>query len=128
MIHFCSIFLYKGFDGSDIISLVILAVLICISAFASGSETALFSLSPGDIRTVKNRGNKSDEAILKLLSTEDYTLATILILNNLVNIIIVILSNGLPRSIITSPYGTQVVPHTSCATCLNIFSVRSIMP
>ena len=101
MIHFCSIFLYKGFDGSDIISLVILAVLICISAFASGSETALFSLSPGDIRTVKNRGNKSDEAILKLLSTEDYTLATILILNNLVNIIIVILSNNIIDSLVT---------------------------
>ena len=100
MIHFCSIFLYKGFDGSDIISLVILAVLICISAFASGSETALFSLSPGDIRTVKNRGNKSDEAILKLLSTEDYTLATILILNNLVNIIIVILSNNIIDSLV----------------------------
>ena len=101
MIHFCSIFLYKGFDGSDIISLVILAVLICISAFAYGSETALFSLSPGDIRTVKNRGNKSDEAILKLLSTEDYTLATILILNNLVNIIIVILSNNIIDSLVT---------------------------
>ena len=92
MTHLYSIFIYKGFDPTTIVSLVILTFLICISAFASGSETALFSLSPSDIRTVRFRGGKSDDAILKLLSSEDYMLATILILNNLVNIIIVILS------------------------------------
>lgn len=100
MIHFCSIFIYKGFEPTTIISLVILAALICVSAFASGSETALFSLSPSDIRTIKCRGAKSDNAILKLLSTEDYMLDTILILNNLVNIIIVILSNNIIDSVV----------------------------
>ena len=100
MTHLYSIFIYKGFDPTTIVSLVILTFLICISAFASGSETALFSLSPSDIRTVRFRGGKSDDAILKPLSSEDYMLATILILNNLVNIIIVILSNNIIDSLV----------------------------
>lgn len=105
MIHYCSILVYKGFDPILIVSLIILLLLICVSAFASGSETALFSLSPSDIHTVKCRGTKSDRAILNLLSSEDYMLATILIINNLVNIIIVILSNNIIDSIVefTSP-------------------------
>ena len=91
---------FRGFEPTLIVSLVALLVLICISAFASGSETALFSLSPSDIKTVKKRGSKSDNAILKLLSSEDYMLATILILNNLVNIIIVVLSNNIIDSLV----------------------------
>lgn len=80
--------------------MIILLVLICLSAFASGSETALFSLSPSDIQSIKERNGKSDKAILKLLSMEDYMLATILIINNLVNIIIVILSNNIIDSLV----------------------------
>ena len=56
---------FRGFEPTLIVSLVALLVLICISAFASGSETALFSLSPSDIKTVKKRGSKTDNAILK---------------------------------------------------------------
>lgn len=96
-----NILIYNGFDPTIIISLVILILLLCISAFASGSETALFALSPSDISNFKSRNSKSDRAILKLLSSEDYMLATILIVNNLVNIIIVILSNNIIDSLVT---------------------------
>lgn len=101
MVHFCSIAIYNGFEPGVLISIAILLVLIFISAFASGSETALFSLSPSDMHTIKSRESKSDLAILNLLSSENYTLATILILNNLVNIIIVILSNNILDSFFT---------------------------
>ena len=96
-----NIFIYNGFEPSVIISLVVLAVLLCVSAFASGSETALFALSPSDVSTIKNHNTKSNRAILKLLSSEDYMLATILIVNNLVNIIIVILSNNIIDSLVS---------------------------
>lgn len=92
---------YNGFEPTLIVSLVVLLMLICISAFASGSETALFSLSPANIKTIKERGSKSDNAILKLLSSEDYMLATILILNNLVNILIVVLSNNILDALVS---------------------------
>lgn len=105
MVHLCSIVIYNGFEPAVLISLAILLLLIFVSAFASGSETALFSLSPSDIHTVKCRDNKSDKAIGNLLSSENYTLATILILNNLVNIIIVILSNNIIDSFFTFTSG-----------------------
>ena len=101
MTHFCSILIYNGFEPDNLLSIIILILLICISALASGSETSLFSLSPADIRTVQSRGTKSDKAILSLLSSDDYMLATILILNNLVNIIIVILSNNIIDALVT---------------------------
>ena len=101
MTHFGSILIYNGFELDNLLSIIILILLICISALASGSETSLFSLSPADIRTVQSRGTKSDKAILSLLSSDDYMLATILILNNLVNIIIVILSNNIIDALVT---------------------------
>lgn len=69
-----------------------IVVLICCSAFASGSETALFSLTSADIEEMEERKVKRAPAIARLLDDREYTLATILVLNNLVNISIVILS------------------------------------
>ncbi len=59
---------------------IIIVVLLLCSAFASASETALFSLGEGEGR------------VAELLEDREYTLAAILIFNNLVNISIVILS------------------------------------
>lgn len=59
----------------------------------SGSETAFFSLTPAQLDKIGSRRSKSDVAILKLLSAQDYLLATVLIVNNLVNICIILLSN-----------------------------------
>ncbi len=73
--------------------LVIIAILLCISALVSGSETAFFSLSSSDIAKIRKKTNRTGEATMKLLSAQDYLLATILITNNLVNICIVILCN-----------------------------------
>jgi gliding motility-associated protein GldE len=53
---------------------------------------------------MKNRQLRSDRAILKLLSMVNYMLATILILNNLVNIGIVLIANSILDSIIDFPH------------------------
>ncbi|MBQ4279512.1 MAG: gliding motility-associated protein GldE [Rikenellaceae bacterium] len=73
--------------------LVIVAFLLSISALISGSETAFFSLSPSDIGHIRKQNTRAGQAILRLLGMQDYLLATILIVNNLVNICIVILCN-----------------------------------
>ncbi len=75
--------------------IVLLAVLICCSAFASASETSLFSLRPTDIDEMEKKGVKSIAKVEKLLADREYTLATILIFNNLANICIVIISAGI---------------------------------
>lgn len=60
----------------------------------SASEVAFFSLSHNDIRWIKEGRTFSAQAAIKLLGNIDILLATILIVNNLVNIAIVILSNS----------------------------------
>ena len=64
-----------------------------VSGMMSASEVAFFSLLPSDLRTIKQRGSLASESVLKLLKNSDSLLATILVVNNLVNIAIVICSS-----------------------------------
>lgn len=81
--------------------LVAILALLSVSALASGSEISFFSLTHNDVQSLKERKNASSEAILRLLSNVDLLLATILVLNNLVNICIVILSSNFIDAIFT---------------------------
>ena len=91
--------MFRPFTGHDVAVSIVIAVLLGCSALVSGSETAFFSLTPRNIAQLKTGRSRSGRAILKLLSVQEYLLATILIVNNLVNICIVILSNGLIDSL-----------------------------
>lgn len=71
----------------------IAVALLGVSAFASGSEIAFFSLSPSDLDEMDVERNSSDEAIQKLRDDSERTLATILITNNFVNVTIIMLLN-----------------------------------
>ena len=75
--------------------------LLCVSALVSGAETSFFSLSHKDIRRLQTRTTASAEAVLHLLTNVDLLLATILVVNNLVNICIVILVSGIIDSVFT---------------------------
>ena len=75
--------------------------LLCVSALVSGAETSFFSLSHKDIRRLQTRTTASAEAVLHLLTNVDVLLATILVVNNLVNICIVILVSGIIDSVFT---------------------------
>lgn len=75
------------------IALCSLIFLIICSALISSSEVAFFSLSPKDFRTSKNKNNlKLHEVIDSLVLRPRYLLSTILILNNLFNVAITIIS------------------------------------
>ena len=63
------------------------------SAFASGSEIALFSLTSTDFEEMNEEKNISDKKIMAMLSQPDRLLATILITNDFVNVAIVMLFN-----------------------------------
>lgn len=70
--------------------LAIIVLLIC-SAFISGSEVALFSLSQRDIDEIHEVDYNKGILISKLLNKPKKLLATILVANNFVNIAVVIL-------------------------------------
>ncbi len=77
-----------------VLSCSILALIIC-SALISGSESAFFSLTPGQKDALKEEGDPKGERVLWLLSNPDYLLGTILQANNVINILIVLLSTML---------------------------------
>ena len=70
-------------------------VLITLSAMASGSEVAFFSLSRTELDTLRGRSDSAAKRVLGLLENTDRLLATILVANNLVNICLVILATQL---------------------------------
>lgn len=71
---------------------VILLLLLGLSALISGSEVAYFSINLHDLDELKKSTRKADERIVHLLAKPKFLLATILILNNFVNVAIVTIS------------------------------------
>ncbi len=81
--------------------MVVTLALLCVSAMVSGAETSFFSLSHADVQELKQRtASSSAQAIIRLLGDVDLLLATILVINNLVNICIVILSSNIMDSLV----------------------------
>ena len=78
---------------SAVIAFVLALVLLLFSAFASGSEIAFFSLSRENMDELSDSDSTRDKLILKLISEPDRLLATILIVNDFVNVGIVMLLN-----------------------------------
>ena len=92
---------YNGFTVAVALKIVGAILLLLLSGMMSASEVAFFSLSHNDLREIKQRKTFAAEAVLKLLSDVDMLLATILVMNNLVNICIVILTNDILGTMFT---------------------------
>ncbi len=67
-----------------------LVILLIASALISGTEVAFFSLSQTDLNVLSNQA-KGENIVVKLLERPRKLLATVLIANNFINILIVLL-------------------------------------
>lgn len=76
-----------------VLSFVLTLILLVASGMASGSEIAIFSLSPTDISQLEPEKSEADARIQKLRDDSERTLATILCVNNFVNVTIIMLCN-----------------------------------
>lgn len=79
------------FTTDRIVALLCALLALFISAFVSGSEISFFSLTPPQCDELEE--SPSGERVLRLLRMPERLLATILIINNLVNVTIVVLCN-----------------------------------
>lgn len=102
-----------------IVSGFLACLLLVVSAFASGSEIAFFSLSPTDINELEESRSDADRRILALREDSERTLATILITNNLVNVTIIMLCNYFFGHLIN--FGTAYWLQFVCITVLLTF-------
>jgi len=74
-----------------LIEFIILLLLLFLSAMISGTEVAFFSISKTELDKISKLGNSKSIAVLQLLHKPKKLLATILIANNFINILIVLL-------------------------------------
>lgn len=70
----------------------LMILLIFLSGWFSGVETALTNLNPGDIAEMKKKREKNIKYIVKLKKDMDRTIVAILIGNNIVNILLAALA------------------------------------
>ena len=77
--------------SGSIIAIIVAVLGLFLSAFNSGSEIAYFSLRPDDVDDIEDQHRR--ERVKELLAMPEKLLATILVGNNLVNIMIAIVLN-----------------------------------
>ncbi len=102
-----------------IVAIIITMLLLVVSGFASGSEIAFFSLSPKDLAKLDPEHSTSDNIISNLREDSERTLATILIVNNFVNVTIIMLCNFIFAR--TVNFGNAVLLEFLCITVLLTF-------
>lgn len=85
---------FNGVTTHTVVLCIVSLCLLMVSALVSGAETSFFSLSHNDVRRICERRSASSEGVFKLLGNVELLLATILVVNNLVNICIVILTSN----------------------------------
>ncbi len=90
---------FLGFSSQTTILILVAVLLLMTSATVSGSETAFFSLNHNDIKRLKGDNSSAAATTLLLLGNIDLLLATILVVNNLVNIGIVIITSNIIDSL-----------------------------
>lgn len=88
-------------------ALVVAVFLLLCSAFASGSELAFFSLTKSDLDELSESKSVKDKRILEMLGNPERLLATILIINDFVNVGIVMLLNFFFMSVLSFGAGSE---------------------
>lgn len=87
-------------DAGAVIALILAILLLYASGFVSASEIAFFSLTPSDLSDIDEERHSADTRIKSLLANSERLLATILISNNFVNVMIIMLCNYFFASVI----------------------------
>jgi len=101
-----------------------IAVLIILSAFFSSSETALTAASRPRMHLLEAKGDKRAKLVNRLRSEQDNMIGTILLGNNLVNI----LASALATSVLISLFGETGVVFATIAMTLLVLIFGEILP
>jgi len=99
-------------------------VLILLSAFFSGSETALTAISHAKMHNLAKAGDKRAKAVNKLTQRKDKMIGGLLLGNNIVNI----LSSALATSLLTGIFGGSGVALATLIMTLLILIFAEVLP
>jgi len=111
-------------DTALIIILVSIFLLLIISAVLSGSETALTATSRARMHQLKRKGSRRARMVETLTDRKEHLLSTILLGNNLVNI----LASALATSALIGVFGDAGVAYATAIMTLLILIFAEILP
>lgn len=114
---------YTAYADILLASLAIL-ILVIISAMFSGSETALTAASKARIKRLQKKNNQSAHTVAKLLENPEKLIGTILLGNNLVNI----LASAIATSLFIAVFGAAGVVYATLAMTFLILVFAEVLP
>lgn len=109
---------------SLILSLALFALLLCLSGFFSGAETAFFSLSRARVRRIRDTGGRLGQRIATLLHRPRRLLITIIIANICVNVIF----SSMMTYTVTQRFGAKAVPFVIPCIAVLLLLFGEVMP
>ncbi len=106
------------------VTLVGIALLLFISAFFSGSETALTAASKARIHQMSRNGSSRATIVKSLITSKERLIGALLLGNNLVNI----LASALATSVLISVFGDNGVIYATLIMTLAVVIFAEVLP
>tara|TARA_B100000676_G_C17980223_1_gene788543 strand:+ start:87 stop:1334 length:1248 start_codon:yes stop_codon:yes gene_type:complete len=107
-----------------LILLLLLILLVILSGFLSGSETAITATSKARIIYQKKKGIKRAGYVLELLDNKDNIISTLLLSNNLVNI----LASSLATAFFYDVFGVEGIFYATLIMTVVIVIFAEVLP
>lgn len=112
------------YDSAFWLTTAAIIVLLMLSAFFSGSETALTAASRGKLRSQADRGSKGAAVALEVTEDNERLIGAVLLGNNVVNI----LSASLATALLTRLFGDSGVALATLVMTALVLIFAEVMP
>jgi len=111
-------------DTSVLLTVAAILALLFLSGFFSGSETALTASSRGKLRAQADKGSKGAETALQITEDSEKLIGSVLLGNNLVNI----LAASLATALFTRLFGDSGVALATLVMTLMVLIFAEVLP
>jgi Mg2+/Co2+ transporter CorB len=111
-------------DDATTLYLILVITLMIISALFAASETSITAASRAKVHRMINEGNKPAKKLEKLLKTREKVISTMLIGNNVVNIV----ASALATSVLIKLFGEAGVIYATIGMTILVVVFAEIMP
>ena len=112
------------FDTAFWITSAAILFLLVMSGFFSGSETALTAASRGKLRSMMDKGSSGAARALKITEDSERLIGSVLLGNNLVNI----LATSLATALFTRAFGESGVALATLVMTLLVLIFAEVLP
>ena len=113
-----------GIDATSWLTVLAIFVLLGLSAFFSGSETALTAAKRGKLHSMADKGSRGAKRALALTEDTERLIGAVLLGNNLVNI----LAAALATSLFTRLFGDSGVALATLVMTLLVLIFAEVLP